>query len=196
MTGFEHLQVLVSVVVGLALTNLLGGVGSTLKRTRRLYWVQSLWTLNLVLGMVLFWWFTYTDFAGIELFHPFAYIFVLLYAFAWYLPTRVLYPGPNENADLHTHFFSHRRVFFRLLMFLSVVDIFDTTLKIGFGYAAPEAQWVEGIMGFWGIWTLACLGANWYASRTENEWFHAGWAVAYLAGIVSWLMLQIPLSNE
>lgn len=135
MTGFEHLQVLVSVVIGLALTNLLSGVGST---------------LNLVLGMVLFWWFTYTDFAGIKLFHPFAYIFVLLYAFAWYLPTRVLYPEPGENADLHAHFFANRRVFFRLLLFLGIVDIFDTTLKIGFGYAAPEAQWVGRLTGLFG----------------------------------------------
>ena len=43
MTGFEHLQVLVSVVIGLALTNLLAGVGASLKGHQRLYWVQSVW---------------------------------------------------------------------------------------------------------------------------------------------------------
>ena len=100
MTGFEHLQVLISVVAGLALTNLLSGIGSTLKGHQPLYWVQSIWALNIAIFIVLFWWFTFTDFAGIESFHPFAYVFVLLFAFALYLPTRVLFPEPNESVDM------------------------------------------------------------------------------------------------
>ena len=141
MTGFEHLQVLISVVAGLALTNLLSGIGTTLKGHQRLYWVQSLWALNLAVFIVLFWWFTFTDFAGIEAFHPFAYVFVLLFAFSLYLPTRVLFPEPSQSIDLRTHFFSIRRVFFRLLLFVVAVDLFDTYLKHGIGYAAPEADW-------------------------------------------------------
>ncbi len=196
MTGFEHLQVLLSVVIGLALTNLLSGVGSTLKGHQRFYWVQSVWALNLALSMVLFWWFTYTDFAGIELFHPFAYLFILLYAFAWYLPTRVLFPGPDEAVDLRAHFFANRRVFFHLMIFVFIVDIGDTILKHELGYAAPEARWSEPLFGPWLASILGGLGASWYASRTQSEGFHAGWAVVYLAVIVIWLTALTPLVGD
>ena len=60
MTGFEHFQVLVSVVVGLALTNLLTGVSSALKKQQPFCFVQSLWTLNVATFITPFWLTTLT----------------------------------------------------------------------------------------------------------------------------------------
>jgi len=195
MTGFEHLQVLVSVIAGLALTNLLSGVGETLKQRRPLYWVQAVWALALALFIVLFWWFTFTDFAGIERFHPFAYLFVLFYAFALYLPTRVLFADPDEEVGARAHFFSNRRVFFRLMLLAAAADVGDTVLKHGLGYAAPDAAWFSGIEGPWVAWTLCALGGHWHASRTESERFHAAWAIFFVVGIAFWLTTLMPLGN-
>jgi hypothetical protein len=145
--------------------------------------------------IVLFWWFTFTDFAGIESFHPFAFLFVLLYAFSLYLPTRVLFPEADEFVDLRSHYFANRRVFFRLMLFVVGVDICDTYVKHGLGYAAPGADWFEGIQGPWVVWTLCRLGGHWQASRSESEVFHAGWALFYLAGLLFWLTTLTPLGN-
>jgi hypothetical protein len=195
MTGFEHLQVLISVVAGLALTNLLSGIGSTLKKHQPLYWIQCVWALNLAVFIVLFWWFTFTDFAGIESFHPFAYLFILVFAFSVYLPTRVLFPEPDEFVDLRSHFFANRRVFFRLMLFVVAVDICDTYIKHGLGYAAPGADWFEGIQRPWIAWILFQLCGHWQASRSESEVFHAGWALFYLASVLGWLTTLTPLGN-
>jgi hypothetical protein len=195
MTGFEHLQVLISVVAGLALTNLLSGIGSTLKGHQPLYWVQGLWALNLAIFIVLFWWFTFTDFAGIESFHPFAYLFVLLFAFSLYLPTRVLFPDPSQPIDLRSHFFAVRGVFFRLMLLVAAVDICDTYVKHGIGYAAPEAEWFVGIKGPYAVWMSCQVVGHWLASRSESGAFQAGWAIFYLSWVLFWLTTLSPLGN-
>ena len=50
MTLFEYLGILISVVMGLGITHLLIGVSKTihLRRTLRIYWVHSVWSVNLL----------------------------------------------------------------------------------------------------------------------------------------------------
>ena len=99
-------------------------------------------------------------------------MFVLLYAFALYVPTRVLFPEADWPIDLGTHFFANRRVFFRLMLFVVAIDICDTIVKHARDYAAPEADWFTSVIGPWAIWTLLLVVGDWHASRTERERFH------------------------
>ena len=63
MNLFEYVGVLVSIVVGLALAHILTGVSRTIqvrhqvRHQVRSYWVHSLWTLNITVYLVFFWWF-------------------------------------------------------------------------------------------------------------------------------------------
>ncbi|GEM_PF-4181282 len=165
------------------------------RRNAHPYWVQSLWALNLAIFIVLFWWFTFTDFAGIESFHPFAYLFVLLFAFSLYLPTRVLFPEPGQAVDLRSYFFETRRVFFRLMLVVAATDVLDTYIKHGIGYAAPEAEWFEAVQGSYAFWVLCLVVGHGYASRSESGLFHAGWALLYLSWVIFWLTTLTPLGN-
>ena len=48
---FEYLGVLIAVILGLSLTHLLRGLSKLihLRRTCRVYWVQVVWTINILI---------------------------------------------------------------------------------------------------------------------------------------------------
>ena len=143
MSTFEFISVLLSIVVGLALTRLLSGVGRALEIRRRLrfYWVQAVWVANVALLLV---------YAGLH------FLLAVLI-----LPTDL-----EKGADLEAHFFEVRPWFFTLLALATVAEFGDTLLHGGLdrviGLGPP--YWVILISGV----TLSLLGA-----RTANRRFHA-----------------------
>ncbi len=82
------------------------------------------------------------------------------------------------------------------MLFSVGVDICDTILKHGLGYAAPEADWIEGAIGTWIVWAARLLVGHWQASRTDSQTFHAGWAIFYLVGLLAWMTTLNPLGNR
>jgi predicted Na+-dependent transporter len=92
---FEYVGVMVSIVVGLALAHILTGVSRTIQALGkvRLYWVHSLWTLNIMAYLVAFWWVIY-HWSGVEHWNFFLFAFLLLYAVALYLISALLFQ-PN-----------------------------------------------------------------------------------------------------
>ena len=61
MGAFEYLSVLISIILALGMTRVLGGVGEMLQaRSRhRVYWVHAVWIVNLFLYLVIAWWIFY-----------------------------------------------------------------------------------------------------------------------------------------
>ena len=61
MGAFEYLSVLISIILALGMTRVLGGVGEMLQvRSRRhIYWVHAIWIVNLFLYLVVAWWIFY-----------------------------------------------------------------------------------------------------------------------------------------
>ena len=197
MSGFEHLAVLVSVVIGLAMTNILGGFGLALKSHGflKLYWLQCLWALNLVLSMVVFWWTSYTDFVARESLHFFPFLFVLLCAFLYYLPSRLVFPDAGEACDLKTYFYTNRRQFFRVYFLLPIIYISDFIIKHVWGYAAPETSWLESLQLQW-LLSIALFAIGlWYASVTDNEIYHAMFCFLFLGVAGLWMLVLIPMPN-
>ena len=58
MSQFEYVAVLISIIAGLALTQLLRGVGRMVvtKDGPRAYWVHLIWTLYFFIEITMFWW--------------------------------------------------------------------------------------------------------------------------------------------
>src|SRR6266404_5721690 len=61
MNAFEYLSVLISIILALGMTRVLGGVGEMLQARshRRIYWVHAIWIINLFLYLVIAWWIFY-----------------------------------------------------------------------------------------------------------------------------------------
>src|SRR5688572_3602947 len=123
MEAFNYLAVLISIILGLGITQLLTGFGRWVEQ-RAAYKVFApaiIWAGVLLLIHIQTWWsmfglrtlpaWTFTDFSV-----------VLLQPIILYLLAILVLPGQNAaTADLRTNYFSQRQWFFGLLLLLLVV---------------------------------------------------------------------------
>jgi hypothetical protein len=115
MTTTEYLSVLVSIIIGLGISQVLSGVANLLvdRRRVRFYWVWGVAVLMVFLANVQFWWSTFSV-AGAVARNFFSFIFFLLTPITLYLGAVVVLPdfeGEGE-IDLRRHFYDNHRWFF------------------------------------------------------------------------------------
>jgi hypothetical protein len=129
--AFDYVMALAAVVIGLALTHLMKGVGRIIENPRgaRVWWVHLLWVAQMGLISVFWWWFEFqlrtTPVWTFQL-----YAFVLGYAFLIYLICTLLFPSDlGEHRDFKEYFLARRRWFFGMLIAVLVVDVLDTLTK-------------------------------------------------------------------
>ena len=184
MSAFEFVSVLLSIVVGLALTRVLSGVGRAMeiRRKIRFYWVQGVWTANVALLLVVFWWavvFSHADMAA-WLFPDF--VLLLAYSVLIFLQAALILPSNlGEGADLEAHFFEVRPWFFTLLALTTVAEFGDTVLHGGLDRVfdfGPD-YWVILVSGV----TLSAFGA-----RSANRRFHEFYSLLFFLGMTVWMI--------
>ena len=124
---FDYLLVVVSIIIGLALTHLLEGVGQIIQPriSVTVYWVHLVWVAVVFLACIVFWW-AYWEYRDTEMTY-FSYIVVLMGPILLFLLSDLLFPEPID--DLKTHFGNIHKPFF-LLMFLYLLTAFLTALNI------------------------------------------------------------------
>lgn len=171
MSTFEYLSVYISIVIGLAVAQLLGGVVRVVSdRRAKPYWVHLAWVFNVLGLMTYYWWFTF-DWQTRDPWTYQLFLFVFGYAVVMYLVALSLVP-PAElgDADYEDFFYSRSGLFFGLLALRWVVDLADTALTGGTEFSSPL---------FFPVWILVLalfiLGAS-----TRHRRVHAGLAVLFL----------------
>src|SRR5882757_3085270 len=99
MAAFEYLSVLISIILALGMTRVLGGVGEMLQARshRRIYWVHAIWIINLFLYLVIAWWIFYR-WRNQQPWTFFLFVFVLILPTFLYLASIVLFP-PESSLD-------------------------------------------------------------------------------------------------
>ncbi len=131
MQMFEYVIVLISIVIGLALTHLMQGIAGLIQNPRRarIWWVHLVWVAYMFLSIVFWWWWEF-QLQHIKAWTFSIYLFVIFYAFYLYLICAVLFPGDLEGYDGYKEYFLARRGwFFGLLIGWSVIDTIDTWIK-------------------------------------------------------------------
>ena len=181
MSQFEFVAVLISVVTGLGMVRLLSGLAQFVGAARRPYWVHLVWTWNVFLYLVVFWWALWR-WSTLPQWNLLLFLFTLGYAVLLYLLSAVLYPHQESRTDFEEIFFDNHVWFFRIMVLLGVVDIVDTTWKRQ-----------QGLSGF-GVFYLF-MGGTWLtcsviASRTSSRRFHAAWAVGSLLLLATFSFLN------
>ena len=186
MSTFEFISVLLSIVIGLALTRLLSGVGRAMeiRREVRFYWVQGIWVANVALILVVFWWATLFSHADVELWLFPNFALLLAYSVLLFLLAVLILPTDlAEGVDLEAHFFEVRPWFFTLLALATVAEFGDTLLHGGLervvGLGPP--YWIILLSG--GI--LSAIGA-----RSANRRFHGFYCLAVLLGLTRWMITR------
>ena len=131
MPAFEHLSVLVSIVVGMSVSQVLFGLGQLVRR-RGTYKIDPLYILsNVIILLVLVdsWWaaFSWHDVPGWSYRRTW---FVMLNPLLVTMATQLLPPDWEERpVDLHKTYYRNHRLIFGLLTFYPLIDMLDSALK-------------------------------------------------------------------
>ena len=117
MEAFNYLTVMVSIVVGIGLTQLLAGIGNfvQIRRRVRFYWLHTGWVLLLIVLHLHMWWSLWVLRLVTEwTYGTFAY--VLLGPALLVIASHVIIPELiGERIDVERHYYDTHRIFFSLL---------------------------------------------------------------------------------
>ena len=181
MQMFEYIIVLISIVIGLALTHLMQGIAGLIQHPGRdrIWWVHLVWVAYMFLCTVFWWWYEFR-LQVIETWTFSLYFFVICNAFYVYLICAVLFPKDLEGyAGYKDYFLSRRRWFFGLQIGWLVLDLIDTRIKGADHFASLGTEYVV-------VGVVLMLGYV-IGLITRRERIHAVIALAVLANQISWV---------
>lgn len=126
MDAFSYLSVLLSIILGLAITQVLKGFRGLMQARARLrtYWPAVTWSILVLVIAVQSWW------AMFGLRHHqdwtfYAFSVVLAQTIVVYLLAALVLPDffGEEAVDLRAHYYGHHRWFFALLVLLIAISL-------------------------------------------------------------------------
>lgn len=126
MTAFEYLSVLLSVILGLAITQILEGYRALLlARARvRMHWPSLLWTVLLLLFVAQSWWASFGLERQAEWRFTTFLVILLQMGLTYLLAALVLPDVPEAGAvDLPAHYERQRRPFFACLLLVVLTSL-------------------------------------------------------------------------
>lgn len=179
MGQFEYLSVLISIILGLAIAQILTGYrGLVLRRARvRGYWPSLVWTVVLLLIAVQSWWAMF-GLRGLTAWTFADLAIVLAQTIVLYMLTGLVLPEffAEPQVDLRKHYFGHRRLFFGGVILLVAVSLAKDRVIAGHLPAAPN-------LVFQILLALAAAGAV----LTRRAWYHQALAPVALAGFLAYI---------
>jgi hypothetical protein len=119
VTPFEHLSVLILIILGLGIAQLLTNVHALAQAADRVrvYWLSVLWATLIFVGQVEWWWSSFSfQKLPLETWSFFYFLFVLLSPVTLYLAAAFVLPGigPGERVDLRAHYYRTKGWFFAM----------------------------------------------------------------------------------
>lgn len=137
MTPFAYLAVLISIVLGLGVTELLSSFQRLIHARDRVtfHWLPLTWSALIFVALVQWWWAAFGLRNRVE-WQFFAFLATLLAPVLLYLAAALVLPNPESSSpfDLRRHYFGIRPSLFFTLSAVSVVDMLRAVV-VGDGQA-------------------------------------------------------------
>ncbi len=131
MSPFEYVTVLISIILGLGITQIVTGIADLVLQWHRvrIYWPHLLWIILVFFLQIQEWWETY-ELRHYESLRLPTFLFVLLYPTILFILARILFPAvqSDDNVDLKSFYFQSYRKFFIWASFLPVLSILNNVL--------------------------------------------------------------------
>ena len=130
MTLFEYLMVLVSIILGLGMTQTLRGL-SKIARSDAPYLPLTLWAALLVYLYVQVWWALW-DLHAVESWNQGYFTFVVLIPCSMFAATELLMPmGTTADTDWRAHYLKVRRWFYAMIIVFTLLATIETRVLLG-----------------------------------------------------------------
>jgi hypothetical protein len=134
MKPFEHLSVLISIVLGLGLTQLLTNVHRLVQAGKRvkLYWLSVLWTALIFVSQIEWWWASFA-LRNDAVWNFFYFLFLLLSPVSLYLAAAFVLPEVEDDRtyDLREYYYENRGWFFAMLALSPALDAVRRAIQSG-----------------------------------------------------------------
>jgi hypothetical protein len=131
MTPFEYVTVLISIVLGLGITQIVTGVADIIHQWNR---VKIFWPHLLLIFLVFFlhiqeWWILY-DLKNTSEWRLPIFLFAILYPILLFVLARILFPSEWNlpSIDMQSFYFDNYRKFFLVIGILALLSISDNVL--------------------------------------------------------------------
>lgn len=164
MDEFSYLSVLLSIILGLGITQILKGFRGILQSRKRvkLYWPALAWAGLLLLIYVQTWWAMF----GLRFHHDWsfgAFAIVLLQTIVLYMMAGLVLPNffGDDIIDLRANYYAHHSWFFALAILVLCVSIGKEVVLTG---ALPERRNLAFHVAFIATAAIAAI--------TRREWCH------------------------
>ena len=122
MDTFSYLSVMISMILGLGLTQLFAGIGNVLQIRHRIkpYWLHELWILILILFHVHMWWSLWAVRTSVAWTYP-LFLYLLIGPAGLVIASHIIIPGEfydevhRGKFDLRGHYYATNHLFFGIL---------------------------------------------------------------------------------
>jgi hypothetical protein len=132
MTEFEFVMVLLSLIVGLGITDLLSNVARQLKdrASWRFSWLQSLLVVFVFVALLQQWWESW-GLQSIENWNFGNVLWMLAGPIGLYIAAHLLFPKPANKVELEAHYFDNSRAFWLIAAIVVVVATLFRPISFG-----------------------------------------------------------------
>ena len=164
MDEFSYLSVLITIILGLGITQLMTGFGRLIVSHQgvRLYWPTVAWVVLLLIFHILTWWtmFGLRDYREWDFL---VFLILLLQPIVLYLLVALILPDftSASRVDLKATYYANARWFFSLLVLLFCVSLLKDLALYG---RFPEKTNLAAHVIFM-VLGIAAIG-------TQREWYH------------------------
>jgi hypothetical protein len=180
---FDYFGVLISVILGLALTHLLYGLVRLIQMRHEVkaYWVQLVWSLTVAVYVLGIWWGMFW-WKGLEDWSAEWFYFIASYSIVLFMWAAMLFPHDfAAGLDFETYFYANRRWFFGFQTAATMMDVPETLQKAVMHLRDVPKQYVLFLPTFLLISVVGLLSAN--------RRLHAFLAVAGMAVLLGYIFL-------
>lgn len=146
ISAFEYVTVLISIVLGLGITQILTSVADLYHKSERvtLYWPHVLWILFVLVLHVQEWWVTY-ELKSFEQWRLPTFLFVMAYPVNLFLLAKMLFPSTlkGKRIDLKSFYLNNYRKIFFLFIVSAILSIFYNLFILNLGI---ETQFLQALL--------------------------------------------------
>jgi hypothetical protein len=176
MKPFEYLAVLVSIILGLGVTQIITGVAHFIHTGNKVkvYWPHLLMIIIVFLFHLQEWWVFY-EYNDIQSWRMSTFLFVLLYPISLFVQARLLFPFDNfeEETDLKHFYYENYRYYFLLIAIQAVLSMIDNMWLRGLQIQDQIVQIV-----------LICITLGISIGKIKNEWVHKVLMILLMISVV------------